>query len=438
MTATVTETSSSRTTPVVALRVFGIGAAGVNILETLLHSAGETAAFVAVDTDADALAASSSPTQVHLEAKRARGGGTGGDPERGRAAAEENLARLTDQCRSAEVVLLIAGMGGGAGTGISPVLARAAREGGALVLACAVMPFECEGNLRQRQAQAGVERLRAAADGVICLPNQKIAGLIDENTGLLDTFKAANDLLVQGLRGLLSLLTQRGTISIHLDQLCALLRGRHAESVLATAEAHGPSRALDVVEKVLAHPLLDGGRALALAETVVVNLSGGPDLSLADVKRVTEQINAHCEGAQLLTGARVNDAWRERLAVTLIATRREEHPAKALERGTTEVASTGEASHSTANAEFLEMTSPTRNRTRLVPPAPTLPPEQIEQRFARQSGPGRASKATSRLRQGTLPLEVVSRGRFDKTEPNIHRGEDLDTPTYLRRGLMLN
>ncbi len=441
MTATCHEPAVPNSTDTAALRIFGVGAAGINILETLQRGGIDAVSFIAVDAEVAALSAASAPIKVSLEAKRSRGTGTGGDPERGRAAAEENLARLTDQCRGAEVVLIVAGLGGGAGTGIAPVLARAARDSGALVLACAVMPFECEGSLRQRQARVGLEQLRTAADGVICLPNQQIARLIDERTGLVDTFKAANDLLVHGLRGLLGLLTRRGLIPIHLDRLCALLRGRHAESVLATAEAEGANRAQEVIERILAHPLLDGERALATAETVIVSINGGPDLSMADLNRVMEQINGRCAGAEVLMGAAVHEGMRNRLNVVLIATRRAERTVKPAEgeavEGSSRVAAPVSGTHDT---EFLETSSPTtRNRTRLVPPAPVLPPEQLEQRFAHQNGTrGRGGKATNRLRQGTLPLEVVSKGRFDKTEPNIHRGEDLDTPTYLRRGLILN
>jgi cell division protein FtsZ len=437
MTATLNAIQAPESTTHARLRVFGVGAAGINILETLRCSGFDAARFIAVDVDAETLSAAAAPTELHLESKRTRGAGTGGDPERGRAAAEENLARLADPCRDAEVVLIITGLGGGAGSGISPVLARAAREAGALVLGCAITPFECEGSLRQHQAEAALEQLRAAADGVICLPNQKIARLVDEHTSLVNTFKAVNDLLVLGLRGLLGLLTQRGLIPIHLDRLCALLRGRHAESALATAEAHGTNRALDVVEKLLAHPLLEGGRVLATADTVIVSINGGPDLSMADLNRVMEQIGGRCEQAEVLLGATVNDTLRDRLCVTLIATSRGRQAAEA-EVG--EPAARERLPQAgSGDTVFLEMTPPTRNRTRLVPPAPTLPPEEVEQRFARQnSGAGRSGKASARMRQGTLPLDVVSRGRFDKTEPNIHRGEDLDTPTFLRRGLVLN
>lgn len=425
---------------VLPLRVFGVGRAGLNIVETLLPGCGPEVAFAVASADGDSLAASAAPLKLRLEPRRLRGLGTGGDPERGRAAAEENLAQLTDACRGAEVVLLVTGLGGGSGTGISPVLARAAKEAGAVVLVCAVMPFECEGSRRRRQAEFGLEQLRAVADGVICLPNQKIFKLMDEHTRLVDTFKTTNALLADGLGSLLRLLRRQGLIPIHLNELCALLQGRASESVLASVEAHGPTRARDAVEKLLAHPLLDGGQALVAARAVIVNISGGADLCMADINRVMEQISRQCEGAEILMGATVDDAFRDRLNLMLVAARPEERAAATPDTAATEPAHRARSSHVPAEgSEFLAISPPTRSRTRLVPPAPTLPPDQMEQTLARQNGAGaRARKNNARLRQGTLPLDVVSRGRFDKTEPNIHKGEDLDTPTWLRRGLVLN
>ncbi len=427
--------------PAATLRIFGVGNAGVNILETLLRGGCSEASLTAINAETESPTTAGGCTRLNLESKRLRGLGTRGDPELGRAAAEENLAALAEACRGAEVVLIICGLGGGAGTGISPVLARAAKDGGALVLACAVTPFACEGSRRLRQAQFGLAQLRATADGVICLPNQQVFKQLDEHTPLVDTFRAANTLLAEGLRGLVRLLTRQGLMPIHLPELCALVRGRHAESVLATAEAHGPNRAREVMERILEHPMLDGGQALAAAEAVVVNLNGGNDLSMADVNRVMEQINGQCENAQVLMGATVDAAFAERLHVTLIATRRGSEAAVVAENGSDESTPRARSLPPAAEgAEFLPMTEPpTRSRTRLVPPPPELPASQMEQALVRQGGAGsRARKAAARLRQGDLPLDVISRGRFDKTEPNFHRGEDLDTPTYLRRGCVLN
>jgi cell division protein FtsZ len=290
------------------IKIIGVGGAGVSLLDALNTEEFAGASFAAVNTDAPSLAASSAAVKIHLETKLLRGLGTGGDPDRGRAIAEEQFVTLKTACDGADVVFIIAGLGGGAGSGISPVLARAAKETGALVLAFVTLPFVCEGNRRQQQAQQSLEQLKSVADGVICLPSQKTFKLIDENTSVLDTFRITGGLLVEGVRGVWQLLTRPGLIQIHFDDLCALVRDRHSESVFATVEAAGAGRSREVVEKLLAHPLLDEGRALAESDAVLVSLLGGKDLTMAEVNRVMEQIGRQCEHAQIIMGAAVDAA----------------------------------------------------------------------------------------------------------------------------------
>src|SRR2546427_482473 len=186
------------------------------------------------------------------------------------------------------------------GTGASPVLARVARETGALVLAMATLPFECEGARRQRQAQEGLEQLKEAADAVLCLPNQRVLKLIDDNTSLIETFKITNDLLAQGLRGIWRLLTRMGIINVDFADLCAVVRGQHAESAFACAEGRGEHRAREVVEKLLASPLLESGVVLNEAESVLVSIVAGSDLTMSEVNCVMSQINRACENAHII------------------------------------------------------------------------------------------------------------------------------------------
>src|SRR5580692_5603882 len=169
-----------------AIKIFGIGGAGVGLGDALDQSEFAGASFAAIDTDPQSLAASSATVKIHLETKLLRGLGTGGDPERGQSLAEEQFPTLKSACEGADVVFIIAGLGGGAGSGISPVLARAAKEAGALVLAFVTLPFSCELNRREQQAGEALNELKSVADGVICLPNQKASKLLDENTGVLE------------------------------------------------------------------------------------------------------------------------------------------------------------------------------------------------------------------------------------------------------------
>jgi cell division protein FtsZ len=414
-----------------SVKVFGIGNAGASILDLIIQGGLPGAGFVAVNTDPPSLAASSAVEPVSLETKLLRGLGTGGDPERGSAVAEEQLPKLKSLCQGADVILLLAGLGGGAGTGISPVLARAAKEAGALVLGFVTLPFKCEGTRRQRLAQHGLDELKAAADGVICLPNQKVFKFIDENTSVLETFKITGQLLADAVRGIGRLLTHTGLIEIHFADLAGLLRDRHAESAFAVAEAMGPARSREVMDKLLAHPMLDGGQVLGESEAVLISLMGGPDLTMAEVNRVMEQINRQCEHAQVIMGAAVDESFRDRLAVTLIATRRTADAV--LER------TSSPSDADTIETQLLSASTTSRPGSRFVPPAPTLAPDQVQQLLARQTGrPARSRKGSSRMQQSQLPLEIISKGRFDKSEPTIHKGEDLDLPTYARRGVALN
>ena len=410
-----------------AVKIFGVGSAGVTMLDLLNSADFAGAGLVALNTDAPSLASSSAAIKIQLETKLLRGLGTGGDPERGGAIAEEQFATLKTACEGADVVFVLAGLGGGAGSGISPVLARAAKEAGALVLGFVTLPFACEGNRRQQQAQSGLDQLKSVADGVICLPCEKTFKLIDENTSVLDTFRITDGLLVESVRGVWRLLTRPGLIRIHFNDLCALVRDRHSESVFASVEAAGPARAREVVEKLIAHPLLDEGRALAESGAMLVSLMGGKDLTMAEVNRVMEQIGRHCERAQIIMGAAVDETLKNRLSVTVIAAK--QNPVAM------ELPPLGGAGDSSETMTARGMTA--RPGSRCGSPSPGLTPEQREQILTQRAG-GRGRKGGPKMRQGQLPLAIITKGRFDKSEPTIHKGEDLDIPTYVRRGIALN
>jgi cell division protein FtsZ len=415
------------------VKIFGVGTAGVAMVAEMARGGFIGAQFIGVNTDTPT--GTTLTEHLQLESKLLRGLGTGGDPERGHQLGEEHFSRFESACAGADVVFIVAGLGGGTGTGVSPLLVRAARESGALVLAFVTLPFDCEGNRRQQQAVHGLAQLRAVADGVICLPNQKAFKLIDEHASLLDTFRSTSSLLIEGARGVWRLLMHRGLIEIHFEELCTLLRERHGESCFATVESAGTTRARDAIEKLPAHPLLDGGQALKEADTVLVSLMGGPDLSMADVNRVMQDINEHCKNARVIMGAAVDESFRDRLAVTVIATRCRK-PDAARHHAKPDVAETPATEFDT---ELLHPSKPERPGSRLVPPAPALTVEQRDQILAKQTGKlPRIRKAGPRMKQTTLPLDIVNKGRFDKSEPTIHKGEDLDLPTYIRRGVALN
>ncbi len=420
------EPVSEPSTRELRVKIFGVGNAGMSVLELLAAAGFPSRNAAVINTDPELLQKSTLPEQVLLETKLLRGLGSGGDPDRARTLAEEQASRLKALCERIDLVFIIAGLGGGCGTGAAPVLARLAKEAGALVLAFVMTPFDCEGSRRKHIAQKGIAALREAADGVICLPNQKLLRSLDENTSVLEAFKVTNELLADAVRSFWRLATHKGLIDIHFGQLCDLLRDQHSESAFAVAEAQGPTRSRDVVEKLLSSPLLDGGAVLPESDAVLVSVMGGPDLTMTEINRVMEQISAKCEGTQVTMGAAIHNDFKDRLAVTLLAA-----------RNLPEAVESGSRTGPDELRNQLLPKSSSRAGSRFVPPPPTLPADQVQQLIARQGG-GRGRKTVSRMRQTQLPLEIVSKGRFDKSEPTIHKGEDLDVPTYIRRGIALN
>jgi cell division protein FtsZ len=430
--------------PALSLKFFGVGGAGGNVVDYLSAAGFPDVAFIAVNTDTQALENCRAAQRFPLGANSTRGLGTGGDPELGWAAAEKQASELGQLCAGADIVFLAAGLGGGTGTGAAPVLARVAREAGALTLAFAILPFDCEGKRRLHQAHRGLQQLKAAADGVICQPNQRLFNLVDANTSLVETFRISHEFLAQGLRSIWRLLTRPGLINVDFAHLCAILHGRHAESTLATANALGPNRSREVVEKLLASPLLEEGQLLVQADTVLVSLAGGGDLTMSEVNRVMEQINRRCENAHLVLGATIDDSLGDRLEVTLITSSRSSVQADRQPAPVPELAP--KLADSQDAMPGLEPQGPPqdfatlpRPAPRFLPPPPNLSPERLEELRKQQTGANSSlGKVWPRLRQGQLPLEIVSKGRFEKNEPTIHRGEDLDLPTYIRRGIPLN
>lgn len=410
-----------------SLRIVGVGDTGLSLVERLIADGLSPDLFAAINMGGTELDRCGASRKTRLENHRLRGLGSGGDPERGRQAAEEKAEELKALCQGAEVVFILAGLGAGSGSGISPVLARIAKAAGALVLAFVTTPFSCEGNHRQAFAEQGLEDLREAADGVICLPNQKILQLIQDNTSVVDTFKIANRLLADAVIGVWRLVSFKGLLEIPLDDLCGLLQDRHFESAFAVAEAQGADRSGAAFNKLFAHPMLEEGEVLSDAEAVLVSLTGGPDLTMSEVNRIMEHIKAKCETAQIRMGACIDQAYADRLAITLICVRKLQH--ESAPRSRTEQLDT----------QLLDRTATLRPNSRLLPPPPELPAEKMAQMLSRQTRARSAPRrVVAKMRQTQLPLEIVSKGRFDRSEPTIHKGEDLDVPTYLRRGVPLN
>jgi cell division protein FtsZ len=433
---------STAPVPNLSIRCIGVGNAGIAMLDRIAARA-LPATCIAVNTDEASLAVSTASEKLNLEPKALRGMGTGGDPERGRELAEEHFGRLKSLCEDAQVVFLLAGMGGGVGSGAAPVIARAAKECGALVIAFVALPFEFEGARRQRQAERAQDRLREFADGVVGWPNQKVFKLIDEKTSVAETLRQVNERIADGVCGLWRLLANRGLMDVQFPELCSVLRDAHAAAVFATVEAEGESRAAVAVEKLLAHPLMESGEALAGSRAVLVGIAAGANLTMLEISRVMEMVNARCGDAKVFVGAAEDTTLGERLVVTVVAAARGTAPveeeAEVVKPLRSRPRTEPSAMQPELETEFLERRPVARPRSRFVAPKPELPPDRLEELASRQAGGvARNRNAGAKMRQGQLPLEIVSKGRFDKSEPTILDGQDLDVPTFVRRNMVFN
>lgn len=422
-----------------ALRVFGLGSTGVKILGALAAEGHPASALVAVDSDPKLLANSAAAEKIQLQLHKLSNHSHNGAGAHAPAAAEEQMPRLKALCEGVEVVFIIAGLGGAVGTGLASVLASAAADSGAFVLAFTILPFDCEGTLRGQVARAGLERLKESADLVLCLPNQKTVTTVDAGATLLDTFKASNALLARCVSAAWRSLKSETLMGLSFLELCRLLREHSNTCAFAVAELTGPNRASNAIDRLIDHPLVDGLASLPQAPAIAVCVLGGPALALAEVTRIMEHLHAQSESTPVLMGAGISAAVGESLVVVLLVGTREERPAEP-EPDYNHAQRGGGSRCENLDTQLLERDSPGRRHSRFLPPAPNLPAEKMAQLLKAQSRGGgtRLPKAASRFRQAQLPLEIVSKGRFDKSEPTIHRGEDLDVPTYIRRGVALN
>jgi cell division protein FtsZ len=432
--------SDAQSTASLRVKLIAVGDGARSVVEALPNRENSGLLFAAVNTDANALRKARFPEKLCLATERTRGLGIGGDPELARLAAEEEFNKLQKLCDGSDLVIIVAGLGGGTGSGASPVIARAAKEAGAKVLAVGTLPFGCEGTRRRNQAHAGLQRLKTCADGVVCLSNERLLRLAPAEASIPEVYRLANDLAGNMIYCLSQILTHPGPIKLSFADLCAVLRGRFVESSFVTVEAAGENVAKQALEMLLASPVLEAGQLLARADGILVSVLGGSDLTMAQVDWLMTEIQGRSEHAQMVLGTALQDGVQKRLTVSMFVCRREllepaagESPEEGLEQE--EVGASrllpekGRSSHPS---------TPIRSTSRFIPPAPALTAERRQQILAKKGLPLRPGKQTRLARQGQLPLEIVSRGRFEKSEPTIHDGEDLDIPTYIRRGVPLN
>ena len=300
------------------IRVVGVGGAGLNAVNRMIDAGISGVEFVAVNTDLQQLALSDAEIKIHIGRELTGGLGSGAEPEIGRRAADEAYDQIKRALRGSDMIFVTAGEGGGTGSGAAPVVARIAREIGALTVGIVTMPFRFEGTKRRSQAEQGVHDLRDACDTVIVIPNERLLEVLDKQTSMLDAFKIADDVLRQGVQGICDLITEPGLINVDFADVRTIMDGA-GTALMGIGFATGENRAVEAAERALRSPLVD--TELVSARGILLSIAGGNDLSLYEVNEAAEVIRAAgSDDTNIIFGATVDERLEGQIWVTVIVT----------------------------------------------------------------------------------------------------------------------
>jgi len=300
------------------IRVVGVGGGGLNAVNRMIEAGLSQVEFVAVNTDIQQLRASEAPIKLHIGRELTQGLGSGADPEIGRQAAEDAYDQIKHVLRGSDMVFVTAGEGGGTGSGAAPVVARVARELGALAVGIVTLPFRFEGSRRRSQAEAGVDALREACDTVIVIPNDRLLEVLDRSTSMLDAFRIADDVLRQGVQGICDLITLPGLINLDFADVRTVMKDA-GSALMGIGFATGDTRAKDAAERALSSPLID--TELVGAKGILLSIAGGDDLTLLEVNEAAEVVRrAATDETNIIFGATIDERLAGQVWVTVIAT----------------------------------------------------------------------------------------------------------------------
>ena len=499
----------------IPIKVIGIGGAGTNALDRVVLDGFDKGELIAVNTDVQSLTSSVAATRVQLGRDVTRGLGTGGDPELGYQAAAEAADELRAAFGEARMIFLCTGLGGGTGSGAAPLLAELARENGAVVITFATMPFAFEGKRRTAQAQEALLKLQEVSSAVICFENDLMGDMVAPKAGIHQAFAAADVTISQSVRSIISLIQRPGLIRIGLDDLLSALRNPNSRCLFGYGESDSDNRPHDALTQALKNPLMDRGRMLSDATSILVQVAGGPAMTLSEVEILMQELNRHInDDTQILFGTAVDGRMGNRLAVTIISSlaapgavaqkpvlerpavslpspneslgetkrslepKTDPKPAVKTKAGPAPPPSARKEKKSGTAQEFSEPVPveppPQTIESTLVPEAqppeelleeiepepfeassetakPPRAPHIVEELSESEAQPPRvilpnkkptmASDAKppmeklAQAKQEVLQFESVTRGRFEKSEPTIVEGQDLDVPTFLRKNV---
>jgi cell division protein FtsZ len=300
------------------IRVVGVGGAGINAVNRMMDAGIAQVDFVAVNTDAQQLEQSDAPVKPHIGESITQGLGSGSDPETGRRAAEEGYDHVRTALRGSDMVFVTAGEGGGTGTGAAPVVARIARELGALTVGIVTTPFKFEGTRRRMAADSGIEALRGSCDTVIVIPNDRLLEVLDRSTSMLDAFRIADDVLRQGVQGICDLITMPGLINLDFADVRTIMSDA-GSALMGIGYSESANRAREAAERALKSPLID--TEIVGARGILLSIAGGEDLTLLEVNEAAEVVRgAATDDTNIIFGATVDERLNGQVWVTVIAT----------------------------------------------------------------------------------------------------------------------
>src|SRR5437899_2003167 len=450
----------------IPIKIVSVGGAGLNALDRIVLDGLERADVVAINTDVQSLTSSVATRKVQLGRSVSRGLGAGGDPEVGYQAALESADEIREALADSRVIFICAGLGGGTGSGGAPYVAQAAREAGALVIAFVTLPFAFEGKRRNAQAREALARLSEFAHAVVCFENDRMGDLTPPQAGIHQAFAMADITISQSVRSIVNLIQRPGLIRIGFDDLLSALRTRNSRCLFGYGESDSDNRAHDALTQALKNPLMDRGRMLADATHVLVQVAGGPGMTLSEVEILMQELGRHVsDQTQILFGTVVDARLGDRLSVTIISSLSAEEDASLLQTPPAPSSASVRERYQTATpepeiqteeliveiptleetvpfeepvaAETAPIATPISTESPVIPtrngePEPAMSTPQ-EKAVARKEEKGPGEKSATPAKQEVLQFEPVTRGRFEKSEPTIIEGEDLDVPTYLRK-----
>jgi cell division protein FtsZ len=301
-----------------AIKVVGVGGGGSNAVNRMISAGLRGVEYVAVNTDAQALALSSADKKIHIGAKVTKGLGAGGDPALGRQAAEESKDELHDSLAGADMVFITAGMGGGTGTGGAPVIAELARELGSLTIGVVTRPFGFEGKRRATAADEGIKNLKQRVNTLITIPNDRLLQIIDRQATVIEAFRTADDVLRQGVQGVSDLITIPGLINLDFADVRTIM-AEAGSALIGIGVAQGDERATKAAQSAINSPLLE--TSMQGARGVIINVTGGTDMGLLEVSEAAQVVREAADPeANIIFGAVIDEKARDEIRITVIAT----------------------------------------------------------------------------------------------------------------------